>query len=226
MKESRSCQRILLDSWKGLHYPLGVKKELQAITSDFHLEARWLNTLSLLEFIGSRKIAKAVCDAHPSLEILEHLADEARHAHLFKKLSILLDPSGDENYLCGDEAVSYFQMLDTSVSEWVKKLTEKENSYTNYLFVTCMIERRAMKLYPLYKSLIPNGEVAAGLQQIILEESHHLHDIESKARKILSQFGQEGFTECLEIEENLFEVFLASLRRELNIAPREVHQAA
>lgn len=202
-----------------------MKQELKAITSNSHLEARWLNTLSLLEFIGSRKIAKAVCDAHPSLEILEHLADEARHAHLFKKMSVLLDPSCDENYLCGDEAVSYFQMLDTSVSEWVKKLTEKENSYHNYLFVTCMIERRAMKLYPLYKNVAVNPEVAETLGQIILEESHHLHEIESKARKVLAPFGCKDFTECLEIEENLFDVFQTSLRRELGIVSSEVQAA-
>ncbi len=202
-----------------------MKKELQVLTGNSHLEARWLNTLSLLEFIGSRKIAKAVCGSHPSLEILEHLADEAKHAHLFKKMSFLLNPSGGADYLCRDEAVSYFQLLDTSVSEWVKKKTEKDDAYVNYLFVTCMIERRAMKIYPLYKSVAVKPEVADALGQIILEESHHLHEIESKARIFLSQFGINDFAECLEIEENLFEVFLVSLRRELHRTPHEVQAA-
>lgn len=192
-----------------------MKKILQKIVEDRELEARWLNTLSLLEYIGSSKISKTVCLAHPSLEILEHFSDEARHAHAFKRLSHELSKRKCHDYLCADEAISYFQMLDHTISEWLTNLTGHDDFYQNYLFVTDMIERRAMKVYPLYKSVTQSEVVREELQDIILEETRHMHDIEKKALKILKKKGLRDFSSLFEIEEHFYQVFEASLRKKL-----------
>ncbi len=197
-----------------------MRQVLEAISKDPALEARWLNTLSLLEHIGSRKISKSVCEKHPSLEVLEHFADETRHAYIFKKLASrgVLSTHHDENYLCRDEAVSYFQMLDNFMTEWIHAATHQDDTYQNYLLVTCMIERRAMKLYPLYKNITRDDEVRLELQQIILEETNHRHNIETHMADILKQNQVKNFSVCTDIEKQLFGGFESSLKKNLNLS--------
>lgn len=198
-----------------------MRQVLEVISKDLLLEARWLNTLSLLEHIGSRKISKSVCEKHPSLEVLEHFADETRHAYIFKKLASRGHAptivNHDENYLCRDEAVSYFQMLDSFMTEWIRGATHQDDTYQNYLLVTCMIERRAMKLYPLYKSITRDDEVRLALQQIILEETNHRYNIETHMADILKQNQVKNFSACTDIEEQLFTGFQSSLKKNLNL---------
>lgn len=177
------------------------------------MEARWLNTLSLLEHTGARKICKTVGFDHPGIDILGHFADETRHALMLRRLSFAVSPKSSNKYLCDEEAVSYFQMLDHTVSEWLRSVTERDDPYQNYLFVTSMIERRAMKLYPLYRSLTGNQVVKSELQRIILEESGHLCQIEKKAGEVLKESGIDDFGHFTRIEESFFEVFENSLRK-------------
>ena len=47
--------------------------------------ARFLNTLSLMEHIGSRKIMVSQTCGPLGREVLKHLAEETRHAFFFKK---------------------------------------------------------------------------------------------------------------------------------------------
>lgn len=195
-----------------------MKELLKKIAQNPAIEARWLNTLSLMEHIGARKIGKTVCEDHPTEEILRHYADETRHASAFKKLANELAPKGPSlgaggecQYLCHDEAISYFQMLDSTVTEWLTDLLKKEDPYANYVLVTCLVERRAMKLYPLYKKATKQKVVEEELEKIIEEETSHRHVIEIALKKILAGSDLKGLDHCEEIEEKLFDVFLASL---------------
>lgn len=187
---------------------------LEKIVSQKVLEAKWLNTLSLLEHIGARKISKTVCQDHPSLAIMEHFHDEARHAYIFKKMSEAL---GGKNpgYLCADEAISYFQMLDHSVSELIEDHLECNDAFTNYTFVTCLIERRAMALYPLYQKITRETFVREELEGIINEETNHRVTIEAVVKKILSEGKIKSLESCLNLEVKLFETFCGSLEREV-----------
>lgn len=191
-----------------------MKKLLQIISNSPLLEAQWLNTLSLLEYIGSRKISKTVCLSHPSLETLKHFADETRHSFTFKKLSQLLSEGHCEEYLCGDEAASYFQMLDKTISEYVVELTGRDDPYQNYLFVTAMIERRAMKIYPVYRVVTQNVQVCDELQHIIVEEVGHKDTIEDQAENILKKH-RKTFKDLDDIEEQFFNAFCQALKRNL-----------
>lgn len=188
-----------------------MKDFLKEIVKTPAKEARWLNTLSLLEFIGAQKISKTVCQSHPSLTILEHQADESRHAFVFKKLGLSL--SKDPDYLCRDEAVEYFQTLDHQLSDWITQTTGEQNIYQNYLIVTCLIERRAMKLYPLYRSMTSHDLIRDELQKIILEEANHREIIEAKVRETLHHHQLNNLADCEEIEEGLFGEFGSSLQR-------------
>ena len=194
-----------------------MKATLQKIASSKKLETRWLNTLSLLEYIGARKISKTVCLGHPSLEIMQHYADETRHAYIFRKLSANLAGGKTAGYLCPDEATSYFQMLDTFVAEWLSEITGKDDPYQNYLFVTCMIERRAMKMYPLYMASTKNSGVKNELQEIIKEEACHRDIIELKVKEILKKNKIQNMNACLKVEEDLFKLFATAVEREIKL---------
>ncbi len=191
-----------------------MKQELELISRNPLVEAKWLNTLSLLEYVGSRKISKTVCQTHPTLAILEHFADETRHAFAFKKLSVQLGNS-ENHYLCQEAGLNYFQKLDHTISNWVSSLCGASDTYANYLFVTYMIERRAMKLYPLYKTVTQNSAVRDELQKIVLEETNHMHDIETKAKSLLKQHAKGDFEECQVVENRLFDEFFSAIRKEL-----------
>lgn len=194
-----------------------MKDLLEKIAVNPAREAKWLNTLSLLEFIGARKISKTVCQTHPSLEVLQHFSDETHHAFVFKELSHIVSKGKCSAYLCQDQAVSYFQMLDASLSEWLSELTDEEDTYSNYLLVTCLIERRAMKIYPLYKEVTQNPEVKKALARIIKEEGSHRKSIDARIKAIFSKKGNRRSMElCLALEEKLFGLFEHSLRKELH----------
>lgn len=184
-----------------------MKEALEIIVQSPALESRWLNTVSMLEYIGARKIGKTFSKMHPPLEILEHHADETRHAFAFKKLSTMVAGKDHENYLCADAGVAYFQTLDKEISDWVARLTGKEDPYQSYLFVTTIIERRAMKLYPLYRKLTRNGFVRDEVKKIIEEEANHKKSIEDKAFRILDRYDIPDFQDCESIEERLFLTF-------------------
>lgn len=189
-----------------------MKTLLTTIVKHPLLEARWLNTLSLLEFIGARKISKTVCQDYPSRDILAHYADEVRHANVFKQLGDTVAGFPYEDTLCTDAAVSYFQLLDKTLSEWLGHVSGVNNAYQNYLLVTRVIERRAMRLYPLYKSLTCSDAVRAGLGGIIHEEAGHLHTIEDA----MSKGGMQDDAFPHGIEQTLFATFESSLRGEID----------
>lgn len=192
-----------------------VQELLQKIASSPTLEARWLNTLSLLEFVGARKISKTVCQHHPSLEVLAHFADETRHAFTFKNLSQQLSGSDCRDYLCREEALGYFQTLDRDLSRWITNLTAKDEPYQNYLAVTCAIERRAMKLYPLYRSITGDPRVREELGRVIEEEASHKGAIEEALGTLLKEQGA-SYDSCLKKEDELFENLVATLTHHIS----------
>jgi hypothetical protein len=190
-----------------------IKDILEKIASRPEAESRWLNTLSLLEYIGARKIGKTFSKAHPSLEILQHHADETRHAYAFKRLAVIVSGGEDFGYLCSDEALHYFQTLDKALSEWMTKLTGKAEPYQNYLLVTAVVERRAMKIYPLYRKITRNGFVRDELKQVVEEESSHRRIVEEECLKILNPNDVPDFEECDRMEEGLFQTFALALEQ-------------
>lgn len=187
------------------------KDILEKIALRPEAESRWLNTLSLLEYIGARKIGKTFSKMHPSLEVLQHHADETRHAYAFKRLSAIVSGGVDLGYLCSDEAVDYFETLDKTLSEWMTRLTGKADPFQNYLLVTAVIERRAMKLYPLYRKITRNGFVRDELKQVVDEEANHRRLIEAECLKILNPNDVPDFEECDRMEETLFAKFQAAV---------------
>jgi hypothetical protein len=191
---------------------------LRELARSPELEVRWLNTLSLLEFIGARKISRTVADRHPSLEVLGHLADETRHAFTFKKLAC--DVAGRDDVkasLSVEAAATWFQSLDRELAAWATQVTGQTDVYLHYLLTTAVVERRAMVLYPLYKAATRHAVVREELGRVVVEEQSHRRAIEDACQQRLAAVGAT-LEPALVLEERLFEAFLAVLEKDVAAA--------
>jgi len=53
------------------------------------IHARMVNTFSMLEYIGTRKILKSQDAPSMTLSLLAHIQEEIRHAQMLKKLAYI-----------------------------------------------------------------------------------------------------------------------------------------
>ena len=181
-----------------------------------HWHARWLNTLSFLEYIGARKIIKSQEASSLDLMILEHIAEETRHAYFFKGLSEKVLPGACPNYrdselLAGRQSEEYFQALDSLVSNELGSSVSR----LNYLYVTWLIEERAVSVYKLYSQVVRQTHGGIRLQAILNEENRHLEEMRFLIQKLdPKQYldRQKLFIRKEEVEyEQLLKVWLQTL---------------
>src|ERR1700749_1950038 len=83
-------------------YNMELNNILPAIIADNELHAKWLNTLSLMENTGARKISASEDPVTVTYIILKHAAEEHRHAFYLKKQ---IEKTGKE--LCPTYANEY-----------------------------------------------------------------------------------------------------------------------
>jgi hypothetical protein len=177
------------------------------------LLARFFNTLSFLEHIGSRKIL--ACKIDFGEEQLRHAAEETRHALRFKEMSRTLLPDMYDDYsahslLGGNAAYFYFQRLDVMVRALLQHKTSLQLPMVSYLLVTYIVETRAASLYPKLQDFIEEHHLPISLKGIIAEENRHLDDIEASMKA--TQFIKKNDLEILLYnEENLFHSFVQQL---------------
>jgi len=163
---------------------------LQSIIRSPSIHVKWLNTLSFLEHVGTRKILKTQSGTGMDEQILRHASEEARHAHFFKKMIDHVEKGACPNYepsslLCGYSAYRYFQSLDSMVNHELSKNKRKDypHAFICYLYVTTLIEERAGWLYPIYNKLLESEGAAFHLKSVISEEERHLSDMHSALAK-------------------------------------------
>lgn len=153
---------------------------LRRLIASPRMHARWLNTLSLLEYMGCRKMLKALPAATIDLELLRHIREEARHASLFKQWSIKVDadacPTYDEAYLlCGTAARRYFQQLDAAVAAHVVECSEGvQHPLVPYLCMTTLVEVRATQVYGLHEAQLSAASLGFSLAAVLNDEQRHL----------------------------------------------------
>ena len=138
-----------------------LKEILERIVPDNDLHARWLNSLSMMENTGARKISKYEHPVHVNVIVLKHAAEEARHAYYLKKQISKLTEDGCPDYswpylLAPVESHHYLNMLDVEACRYLKTtmgLTGRELKHGAYLLVTYAIEVRADMLYGVYQDV-------------------------------------------------------------------------
>jgi len=196
---------------------------LPAIIANNELHARWLNTLSLMENTGARKISAGEDPATVTYIILKHAAEEHRHAFYLKKqierAGAHLCPTYANEYLVAPRYSKYYlHMLDVEVCRYLKKelhLTGKELRFAAYLLVTYAIEVRADELYPIYQDALDRAGSKINVKSIILEEEGHLEEMTHQLKQFSPQW-QLHADKAVEMETRLFEDWVKELGREVN----------
>ncbi|MFZ8934111.1 MAG: hypothetical protein ACO20H_01620 [Bacteriovoracaceae bacterium] len=191
---------------------------LYSVLKDQEIHHRWLFTLSYLENCGARKIKQMESSLFPSLLILKHGAEEARHAYFFRRqiLKLAKDPDQHPGFLGGMRAKNYLNLLDVQISKNIKRLLNldgQELKMASYLLTTYCVEVRAEWLFSLYQELLNKLNININLATILKEEENHLEEMmleidkNEKVKKLIPL--------CLEIEGQLFFNLFDSIRKEL-----------
>lgn len=152
---------------------------LSRIIQNDETHGKFLNTLSLLEHIGSRKIMLSHIHRSPNAEVLKHMAEEARHAYFFshKAEALLKKPLADyspDTTLAPAAAKVYFAKLDSHIEHTI---TAPQKNDACYLWVSLMIELRAFWAYGLYQELLAKEQKTLSLKGLIAEENLHLAEM-------------------------------------------------
>ena len=137
--------------------------------------ARFLNTLSLMEHIGGRKIMTSQSRRGLSGDTLRHLAEETRHAYFFKRAAEKLArrPLGYDlgETVAGAAARGYMERLDAEITH---ELDGTAASLLPYLYMSLIVELRAVWFYRLYQETLTEHEQSFSLRGVLAEEELHL----------------------------------------------------
>ncbi|MCH8858646.1 MAG: hypothetical protein IID54_03600 [Proteobacteria bacterium] len=162
-----------------------MREQLEAICTDASLHARFLNMLSLLEHIGSRKIMASQSPNDPGRDTLKHLAEETRHAFFFKRAAE--KTAGREldyelsNMIAGANAHMYMGRLDAHIAD---ALGARAPAQAAYLYMSLIVELRAVWFYRLYQGVPAPHGAPVNLNSVLAEEELHLSEIQTRLAEI------------------------------------------
>lgn len=189
---------------------------LDRIVQNPSRHARWLNTISMLEAIGARKIWKSQGKNGLNEQVLRHASEESRHALFFKRAAQRIQPNkcddySDEQVLEGPSAKHYFQSLDYGIfGRLCEQMEDAPARQLAYLYVTHAIEQRAQQIYPIYDEVLRRHRIPVTLRGIIEEEDQHLEEmVEELASKDTAV--ETRLVEFKALENQLFRAFFADL---------------
>jgi hypothetical protein len=186
--------------------------------------ARLLNTLSRLEYVGVRKMAKSRRAERLDLDGLQHLLDETIHALRLKKAALAVAGAvggvatyGDDDTLAGDAGEAYIQGVDRAAEAALADLDEGGRAEANYILSSAAIEVRAQSFYPLYESRLRAAGVTVSVAAIMRDEDRHLSEMSERLAASLPRW-RARLESVLEVEARLFETFMDALAAALTAA--------
>ena len=170
--------------------PMTQEQQLKQLTDKIvpidSLHGKWLNSLSMMENTGARKISRYEDPIHSDIIVLKHAAEEARHAYYLKKQIAKLPgiecPDYTYPYLLAPiQSHHYLNMLDVEACRYLKSKLQLEGralKHGAYLLVTYAIEVRADMLYGIYQEALTACGSRVNVKSIILEEEGHLAEMQ------------------------------------------------
>ncbi len=203
-----------------------LKKVINKIVSSPELHAKWLNSLSMMENTGAKKISASEHDVLVDEIVLKHAAEEARHAYYLKSQIKKTGFDGCKTYqmdelLAPIQSFQYLHALDTSISRYLKeKLDYSGNKlkYAAYLLVTYAIEERADELYPIYEEALKAIESKISVRMIVVEEQGHLEEMIQQMDEFFDDWKAHG-EYALSIENRLFERWISAIEKSIEKQP-------
>lgn len=195
------------------------KDVLKEVVRSPKVHGRFLNTISLMEYIGARKIVKSQLERNIDQNMLMHMNEEIRHAQTFKKMALKVSggelTTYDDHYLiAANEARAYLQCVDRSV----ESALDGEDSVANYLLSTLLIEERANEVYPFYAQLMEPLGYASYIKNILKEEEFHLMEVLG-ALKEKNAISSAKLSALRMIESQAFQQLIEAIAHEMQMAP-------
>ncbi len=186
---------------------------LDAIVAEPPRHARMLNTLSLLEHMGSHKILLTQHSAAIDQATLKHVAEEAHHAFFMKRQAEKTAERALE-YVAGDllapaSARMYFQRLESAT---VRALGRERSARAAYLYMSMIVEFRALWFYGLYQQALHRARHSLSLKRVLGEEQAHLGDMAERL-EAGSELDDARAAEALAAERKLYSRLLGALER-------------
>ena len=203
-----------------------LKPILTTIIADPDLHAKWLNTLSLMENTGARKIARFEDERYVTDIILKHAAEEFRHAYFLKRQLNKIVPGGFPNYTPDNLLVPvasrhYLHQLDLLICRYLKEntaLTGYDYRFAAYLLTTYAIEVRADYIYPIYQDLLLGVNSPVSVRSIIAEEAGHLEAMQKMMDDSLDNW--EVHTKAVvQLETAIFDKWVKQLGQVIEATP-------
>lgn len=188
-----------------------MKEILTQIVQNQLLHARWLNSLSYLEYRGARKILRSQKTEAIDVTLLQHISEEVKHALFFKKLAMRVggpefQKFSDETMLASPVLKSYFFHLDKDGTQAALMQNQELGEKNKYELITWLVEERALKVYREYDKVLKQFESDISIEPVLREEENHL----STVRPIRNLFEDSGSL-LQSFESDLFQ----GLKREL-----------
>lgn len=182
---------------------------IHSLTEKPHSHALWVNTLSYLEYSGSRKIIKNISSSNLDSKYLLHLKEEIFHAHLLKNIATKLNPKlttySEDHTFKKLQFVTYFKNLEKEVLN----LLGEFNSTQTYLTTTRLIEERAIWIYELYKKSLAIRGINVNLKIILTDEKKHLkfqNAIDSTTELLLKKREEELYSSLISSIEQAYPI--------------------
>jgi hypothetical protein len=174
---------------------------------------RLINTLSLLEHMGSHKIMATQHSADIDQATLRHVAEEAHHAYFMKRQAEKTAERPLE-YVADDlvapaAARMYFQRLESAM---VRTLGTERGARAVYLYMSMIVEFRALWFYELYQQALQRARHALSLKRVLGEERAHLLDMAERLEASGDPTGTHT-AEFLAVEKLLFARLLRGLEQ-------------
>jgi hypothetical protein len=186
---------------------------LDRIAGDAALKPRLLNSLSLLEHMGSHKIMATQHGAGIAQSTLRHLAEECQHAFFMKRKAE--QAAGRAlDYAAGDllapaAARRYFQGLEALLR---RRLREQGSPDACYLYMSLIVEFRAVWFYSLLQRALRKQGQSPSLKRLLGEEQNHLTEIAERLDHA-GNLSDARIGSFVQLERALYGRLLDSLQR-------------
>ena len=181
---------------------------LGRIISDASLHPRLLNTLSMLEHLGSHKIMATQHSSAIDQPTLRHVAEEAHHAYFMKRQAEKAAGRPLEyvepDLLAPAAARMYFQRLE---AEMKRTLASQKSMRAAYLYMSMIVEFRALWFYGLYQHVLKHAGFGLALKRIVGEEENHLLEVANRL-DMEGALSDARASKFLSVEKRLYERLL------------------
>lgn len=174
--------------------------------------ARFLNTLSMLEHMGSRRIMLTRGAGNLDQTTLKHMADESRHAFFFKRQADRFAGRSlgyvDADMIAPASARMYFRRLEARIAADARN--DPDPSRVTYLYMSLIVEVRAIWAFAVYQMRLDRAAIKLSLKSLLAEEQGHFAAMEEGLERA-GAASPERIGRFLAIERALFARLLSGL---------------